>query len=57
MLGETCNKVRVLTQHDFIGGDYSIELKGIRNDLSPGVTEVQVILVNETTTVGTKHSQ
>ena len=44
---------KVLTQHDFIGGDNNIELVGLGNDLSSRVSIEHVILVNETTTVGT----
>lgn len=42
-----------LTEHDFICGDNGIELEGIGNDLPLTVSEVEIILMDETTTICT----
>ena len=45
--------VHVLTQHDFVGGDYDVEFVRFRDDLASRIAEEEVILVDEATAVGT----
>ena len=42
-----------LTEHDFICGDNGIELEGIGNYLPLTVSVVEIILMDETTTICT----
>ena len=48
-----CVFVNKLTEHDFICSDNGVELEGIGNDFTLAVSIVEIILVDETTTVRT----
>ena len=51
-----CRK-RPLTEHDFVSGDDGVELEGFRYDSPLRVSVVKIILMDESTTVRTAHTQ